>query len=359
MAGYQPILEVTRGNIVESIHFGAAAVVDSGGRLLAWLGDPQTITFLRSSAKPLQTLPFIERGGDQTFHLTSKEIAILCASHDGTDEHVDVIKGVQAKVGVQESDLLCGAHPSYHAATAEAMLKRGEPPTPNRHNCSGKHTGMLAHARMRGLPISDYVNPDHPVQKTILETLAAICSYPEDKIEIGIDGCSAPVHAMPLFNAALGFARLCDPRGLSVDRATACRRITASMMANPIMIGGEGRFDTRLMEVCSGRIIAKAGAEGFMALGVMGGALGAESPGIGIMVKIADGDLSIRKGNGESYNRARPAVALEILRQMGYISDKELAALSEDFGPIRPITNWRKLVVGEARPVFTMQRPEV
>jgi L-asparaginase II len=131
------------------------------------------------------------------------------------------------------------------------------------------------------------------------------------------------------------------------------------MMANPIMIGGVGRFDTRLMEVCSGRIIAKAGAEGFMALGVMGGALGAESPGIGIMIKIADGDLSIRKGNSESYNRARPAVALEILRQMGYISDKELAALSEDFGPIRPITNWRKLVVGEARPVFTMQRPEV
>ncbi len=358
MAGYHPLLEVTRGNIVESIHFGAAAVVDSGGRLLAWVGDPQTVTFLRSSAKPLQALPFIERGGDQTFHLTSKEIAIICASHDGTDEHVEVVKGVQAKAGVQESDLLCGTHPSYHAATAEAMLKRGELPTPNRHNCSGKHTGMLAHARMRGLPISDYVNPEHPVQKTILETLSEICSYPVEKIEIGIDGCSAPVHAMPLYNAALGFARLCDPRGLSMDRSTACRRITASMMSNPVMVSGPGRFDTRLMEVCSGRMISKGGAEGYLALGIMGGVLGAESPGIGIAIKIADGDLSIRRGNGETYNRARPAVALEVLRQMGYISDKELEALRADFAPTKEITNWRKLVVGEVRPVFTMQRPD-
>ena len=358
MGGYQPLLEVTRGNIVESVHFGAVAVVDSGGRLLVWAGDPQTVTFLRSSAKPLQALPFLERGGDQTFHLTSKEIAIICSSHDGADEHVEVVKGVQAKVGVQESDLLCGTHPSYHAATAEAMLKRGEQPTPNRHNCSGKHTGMLAHARMRGLPISDYVNPEHPIQKTILETLAEICSYPEEKIEMGIDGCSAPVHAMPLYNAALGFARLCDPRGLSLERAAACRRITASMMANPFLIGGQGRFDTRLMETCSGRMIAKAGAEGYMAVGILGGALGAESPGVGVIVKIADGDLSIRRGNGETYNRARPAVALEVLRQMGYLSDKESETLSAEFGPVKPITNWRKLVVGETRPVFSMQRAE-
>ena len=145
---YQQIFEVTRGRIVESIHFGAAAVVDSGGRLLAWLGDPKIITFLRSSAKPFQALPFIEGGGDQTFHLTSKEVAIICGSHDGTDEHVEVIKGIQAKAGVQESDLLCGAHPLSHVPTVEAMRARGETPTPNRHNCSGKHTGMLAAARI-------------------------------------------------------------------------------------------------------------------------------------------------------------------------------------------------------------------
>ncbi len=355
---YQPIFEVTRGRIVESIHFGAAAVVDSSGRLLAWLGDPKTLTYLRSSAKPFQALPFIERGGDQTFHLTSKEVAIICGSHDGSDEHVEVIKGIQSKVGVQESDLLCGSHPLSHVPTVEAMRARDEAPTPNRHNCSGKHTGMLAAARMRGLPITDYVNPEHPVQKTILETLAEMCSLPVDQVEVGIDGCSAPNFAVPLYNAALGFARLCDPRGLPVERATACRRITQSMMANPHMVSGQSRFDTRLMEVCSGRVVVKGGAEGYMILGMMGGVLGAESPGVGIAFKISDGDLTIRKANGETYNRVRPAVALEILRQMGYISEKELEMLAADFGPVKPVTNWRKLVVGVARPVFTLQRSE-
>ncbi len=353
---FQPIFEVTRGRIVESVHFGAAAVVDSAGHLLAWLGDPKTVTFLRSSSKPFQALPFIESHGDQTFHLTSKEVAIICGSHDGTDEHVEVIKSIQAKVGVQESDLLCGTHPLSHVPTVEAMRLRGETLSPNRHNCSGKHTGMLAAARMRGLPIADYVNPEHPVQKTILNSLAEVCSLPVEQVELGIDGCSVPNFAMPLYNAALGFARMCDPRGFQTERAAACRRITQAMIANPVMVAGSGRFDTRLMEVCSGRILVKGGAEGYIILGIPGGALGPESPGVGIAFKVSDGDLAIRKPDGDSYNRVRPAVALEILHQMGYIGDKDLEALSAEFGPIKPVTNWRKLVVGHSRPAFTLQR---
>jgi L-asparaginase II len=253
---------------------------------------------------------------------------------------------------------LCGWHPLSHVPTVEAMRARGEIPTPNRHNCSGKHTGMLAAARMRGLPIADYVNPEHPVQKTILETLGEMCSLPVEQIEVGIDGCSVPNFAIPLYNAALGFSRLCDPRRLQAERLTACRRITQSMMANPLMVGGPGRFDTRLIEACSGRLVAKGGAEGYMLLGVMGGALGAESLGVGIAFKISDGDLAIRKANGETYNRVRPAVALEILQQMGYIGEKELETLAADFGPVKPVTNWRKMVVGHSRPAFTLQRPE-
>lgn len=353
---YQLVLEVTRGRIVESVHFGAAAVVDSSGRLLASLGNPRLVTFLRSSAKPFQALPFIERGGDQTFHLTSKDVALICASHDGTDEQVELIKGIQAKVGVQESDLLCGVHPPYHLPTQEAMRLRGELPTPNRHNCSGKHTGMLAHARMRGLPISDYINPEHPVQKAILETMAELCSLPLEQVEVGTDGCSAPIFAVPLHNAALAYARLCDPRGLSMERAAACRRITAAMMANPFMVGGPARFDSRLMETCSGRIVAKGGAEGYYAMGVIAGALGADSPGIGLVIKISDGDVASHSGSDLNL-RARSIVALEVLRQMGYVSEKELEGLAE-FGPVKPVFNWRKLAVGEARPAFTLQKPD-
>ncbi len=352
---YLPVFELTRGAIVESIHFGAVAVVDSLGRLLAWYGNPNVFTFMRSSAKPLQALSFIERGGDQAFHLTSKEIAILCASHEGTDEHVEVIKGIQAKVGVQESDLLCGTHLLSHLPTVEAMRSHAETLTPNRNNCSGKHTGMLAHAHMRGLPLADYVNPDHPVQKTILETVSELCGMEPARVLTGIDGCSAPNFAIPLSNAALGFARLCDPHSLSQERASACRRITSAMMANPVMVGGVGRFDTRVMEVCSRRILAKGGAEGYMAMGILAGALGAESPGIGIAFKVADGDLSVRNADGSFRNRVRPAMALEILKQLGYVSDKELEALAE-FGPVKPITNHRKIVVGESRPAFSLKR---
>ena len=352
---YQPVFELTRGHIVESTHYGAVAVVDSNGRLLAWYGDPKLVTFMRSSAKPFQALPFIEHGGDKNFHLTSKEIAIICASHEGTDEHVEVIKGIQAKVGVSESDLLCGTHPLSHLPTVEAMRTRGERLTPNRNNCSGKHTGMLAYARMRALPIADYINPEHPIQKFILETVSEMCGMEAERVEIGTDGCSAPNFAVPLSNAALGFARLCDPRSLSQERAAACRRITSAMMANPVMVSGAGRFDTRVMEVCSKRILVKGGAEGYLAMGVMPGALGAESPGIGIVFKVSDGDLSARDTDGLFRNRVRPAMALEILKQLGYVSEKEMEALAE-FGPVRPVTNARKIVVGEAHPAFTLKQ---
>jgi L-asparaginase II len=121
------------------------------------------------------------------------------------------------------------------------------------------------------------------------------------------------------------------------------------------MVSGTGRFDTRIMEVCTKRIVAKAGAEGYMALGILAGALGAESPGIGIVFKVADGDLSVRDSDGNFRNRVRPAMALEILKQLGAISEKELEALAE-FGPVRPVTNARKIVVGESRPAFLLKR---
>jgi L-asparaginase II len=352
--GFEPVVEVTRGGVVESVHHGAVAVADAVGRLVAWAGDPETVTFLRSSAKPFQALPLIEIGAADAFGITPRELAVICASHSGTDEHVRVVGGLQARIGITESDLLCGVHMPYDPETARRMRAEGLQPTPNQHNCSGKHTGMLAHARMRGLPISDYINPEHPIQKTILETVAEMCQLAVEQVEVAIDGCSAPNFALPLYNAALGYARLCDPRGLTVERSTACRRITQSMMANPWMVGGPGRFDTRLMEVCSGRVVAKGGAEGYMAMGLTAGALGGDSAGVGIALKISDGDAENRT-RPDPNSRVRPAVSLEILRQMNYLTDKELEALAE-FGPLRPVANWRKIEVGQGRPAFTLKR---
>jgi L-asparaginase II len=144
MANYTPVLERTRGTTVESLHYGAATVVDSSGKLLAWIGDPQLATFLRSAAKPFQALPFIERGGARAFNLLPAEIAQICASHAGTNHHVDTVRGIQQKVGISESDLQCGAHPPMDEDARNALIRAGQEPTPIRHNCSGKHTGMIA-----------------------------------------------------------------------------------------------------------------------------------------------------------------------------------------------------------------------
>jgi L-asparaginase II len=339
---YMPLVELTRGILVESVHFGAAAVVDAAGKLLMGFGDVQLVTFMRSSAKPFQALPFIERSGHRTFGLTPPEIALTCASHAGTDEHVRVLQGIQAKVGITEADLQCGAHPITHEETLEAMHLRGEKPTPNRHNCSGKHTGMLAHAKLRGLDTDSYLNPGHPIQANILQAVAEMCVLAPETIELGTDGCSAPNFAIPLYNAALGFARLCDPSGLPGGRAEACRVITDAMTAHPEMVAGPGKFDTLLMGTCRGRIVSKAGAEGFQCIGILPGVLAPASPGIGIAIKVADGD---------SAGRARPVIALEILRRLGAVTAGELDIL-KPFGPQKPLQNWRKLAVGEMRPAF-------
>jgi L-asparaginase II len=342
---YEPMVELTRGRIVESIHFGALAVVDSSGELLASYGDPSVVTFLRSSAKPFQALPFVEREGDLHFGFSEAELALICSSHSGTDAQVEVLRGLQSKVGVREADLQCGVHEPYDQPTAEAMRERGEAPTSNRHNCSGKHTGMLAHAQLRDLPLEGYLDPGGPVQRSILETFAEMAGLPVEHVELGTDGCSAPNFAVPLRNAALALARLCEPDGLPADRAAACRRITHAMTSQPGMVAGPGRFDTLLMEAAGDRILAKAGAESYQALGVLPGCLGPASPALGIAMKISDGDPN---------SRARPLAALEALRQLGALDGLDLTNLA-GFGP-QQLRNYRDLQVGESRAAFTLRR---
>src|SRR5512143_4320380 len=218
----RPLFELTRGRIVESVHFGAIAVVDARGSMLFCCGDAHRVVFLRSSAKPSQALPFVERAGPETYGLTKKELALICASHEGSDEHVRTAEAIQAKVGIAEGHLQCGIHMPGDSAAYKALIARGEAPTPNRNNCSGKHSGMLAHAKMSDLPLESYLDINHPIQQDILTTFAEMCEYPRDKVELGTDGCSAPNFAVPLCNAALGYARLCDPHDLGEARAGAC-----------------------------------------------------------------------------------------------------------------------------------------
>jgi L-asparaginase II len=343
---FQPVVELTRGETAESVHFGVVAVVDLSGKLIASYGDPNRVAFLRSTAKPFQALPFIEAAGHTHYQMTAKEIAVICASHSGTKDHVKTITALQEKIGITESHLMCGSHPPFHAQTAKEMVLRRKEPTQLHHNCSGKHTGMLAFAKLIDAPLDSYLEHDHPIQQRILDAFSEMCCLEIEEIALGIDGCSAPNFATPIYHAARGWVNLVDPSQLSERRANACRIITDAMIAHPEMVAGPERFDTALMRAGGGRILSKAGAEGYQGIGLMPGALGEHSPGLGISIKISDGDLR---------GTVRPVVVLEVLRQFGLL-DAQMKQDLVNFGPVREIKNWRNLVVGEIRPVFNLDK---
>ena len=349
----QPLFETTRGEIVESVHYGSIAIVDSNGKLLASKGDPHMVTFLRSSAKPFQALPFVERGGVEHFNFTLAELSISCASHEGSDMHVQTVEQMQNRIEIDESHLQCGAHMPGDAKAFKSLIVDDKLPTAIRNNCSGKHTAMLAHAKMRGLPLENYLDIEHPVQQDILASFADMCMIPSEEIHLGTDGCSAPNFAVPLYNAALGIARLCDPRELSPARADACRKITTAMTTHSEMVSGYGEFDCELMKAGKGKIVCKRGAEGFQIVGLLPGTLGKDSPGVGIAFKVSDGDASRRDANLEPSSRVRPAVTLEILRQLGALSSEQEHVLGQ-FGPVTSIQNHRGIITGESRPAFDL-----
>ncbi len=351
MSSAQPILELIRGSIVEATHLGSIAIVDSTGKLLHSHGDPHTVAFLRSSAKPFQALPFVEQGGVEHYNYTQAEIALSCASHETAQLHLDTVQGMQKKIGIEESNLQCGPHLSGDPAKLKEVIIHDIHPTANFNNCSGKHTSMLAFAKMRGLPLENYLAFDHPIQKDILKTFSEMCGIEMEKVGLGIDGCSAPNFAVPLFNAALGMARICDPRDLSEARATACKKITSAMTIHSEMVSNYGEFDCELMKTGQGSIVTKRGAEGFQIIGLMPGVYGEK--GVGIAFKVTDGDKSSMSNKLETSARVRPPVTLEILRQLKALNEAQLQSL-EKFGPVKTLKNYAGITTGRSQPIFKL-----
>jgi L-asparaginase II len=328
------LVEVTRGGRMESEHRGAIAVVDAAGKLIAHVGDVQLASYLRSSAKPFQLLPLVERGGADRFGLTSAELAVIAGSHSGETHHVAAVQAILNKIGLREDALQCGIHIPFNAAAAKALRTEGYEPSILHNNCSGKHAGMLAQAVDRGLSTHDYLDPQHPVQVTIRQRFAELSGLTFDQIGVGVDGCSAPCFAMPLRAAALAFARLAGARddGLS--------RVARAMLDHPEMVAGEGRIDTDLMRAVPGRLVSKGGAEGYHGMGL----IRPDGSAWGIAIKIADGD---GKRGGH------PAI-IEVLRQLGVLDDAALAQLQSYH--TWPVTNHRGLEVGEVRANFKLIR---
>lgn len=338
-----PLVEVWRGPIVESCHRGHVAAVDGSNHILAELGSPETVTFVRSSGKPFQALPLIASGAADHFEFTEQEIAIACGSHSGEPVHVETVRSMLRKVELDEGALKCGVHEPFSAEVVRELARNGRSPNGLQNNCSGKHAGMLALALHVGAPTETYDQWNNPVQQMIAETVSEFADVPFEKIAIGIDGCGVPVFGISVRAMALMYARLVAPPD-SFDPRTreACRRIVAAMIRFPEMVGGsKDRLDTKLIKCGQGRLISKIGAEGVYTVGVLPCL---EWPGgLGLAIKIEDGDD----------RRARPPAVIEALRQLGVLNEHELEPLLACAPNL--ITNRRAEPVGEIRAAFKLK----
>lgn len=311
-----PVLAaVTRGELIETFHRGAAAVLTADGSVaLAW-GDIDRLVFPRSAIKPMQALALLEALPDAP-DLTAERVALHTASHGGWPMHVTAIRAWLAQMGLSEQDLECGAGDwPLDATAARALARDGGAPTPAHHNCAGQHAGFLRLARHLGGPTRGYVEAAHPVQQAVMAVLSDLCEVEACEAPAGLEGCGIPSLALPLWAVALGTARLADPAGLAPARRAAVLRLRAAMTAHPDLIAGPGRCDTRVAQVTQGRILTKIGADGAIVAMV-------PEQGLGVAVKVDS-------GAGQA---AEVALGL-VLQRLGVVSEDELVALAAVFQP--------------------------
>ena len=330
------LVEVTRGDLVESIHRGDVAVVNYKGDLLYYAGNPQKVTYIRSAAKPIQALNVILSSAYRQFDLTLKEIAVMCASHYGEDFHRETVEKILAKIGLNKEFIIGGSVPSLSKEIALLQAWNNQQIDQLYNDCSGKHSGFLAACRKKGYSVDDYLKVEHPVQKEVLDIISKVCQYPKEKIKLGVDGCSVPVHAFPLFNMALGYARLAKPDNFQSDYEEASNTIFKAMNKHPEMIAGTNGFCSELIRNTNGKLIGKIGAEGIYCIGL-------KKEGIGIALKIEDGSMS----------RIPPAV-IKILNDLNVLTGEEFHAL-EKYSPMDNL-NDKSSKVGEISSVFKLTK---
>ncbi len=332
MTSLVPLIELYRGGTLECTHFGAIAVVDTQGKLLAHAGDADRLIFTRSSLKALQALPFVQAGGPQLFGFTPENIAMMCSSHSGEPMHVAQVQGMLDKAGLTYKTLQCGCHVPY-------FVENGVAPAPatidERHNnCSGKHAGFLAHCVQQGWPVGNYLAPGHPLQQAIRREVARAVGLAPDDLKIGIDGCSAPNYAMPLSRLARGYARLASGAS-DAEFGESFEQLAGAMAAHPDLVSGTHRSDQAFMRAGRGDWVTKAGADGMQAVA-------SRSRGQGFALKISDGNKV-----------AVQAATIAVLDQLGWLDARQ----REELRPWRfeAIANARGTQVGERKPAFTLR----
>jgi len=339
MSQAEILVEALRNDLIDRTHRGHVAVVDAGGRLVQYAGDPMHVTYMRSSAKPLQAMALVETGASEAFDLDDREISVACASHSAQPEHVNAVQSMLDKAEVSQDELRCGSHPPIHRKSMADLYRQGGEPQSIHSNCSGKHSGMLAVCAHMGWPTDDYRASDHPLQELLLDSFAEMAGIPVEDVHLGIDGCGVPVFGVSVAAMARSFAQMVDSSDLSAKKAAAAKRVVGAMQKHPLLVAGEGRVCATLNGLDEGRFMGKGGALGVYC------AASVES-GLGVAVKIED-------GNGQ----AAAAAALEALAQLALFTDEDCETLKDFRYPLNK--NVLDDVVGEIKPVYNLRTTQI
>ncbi|MDJ0715377.1 MAG: asparaginase [Prochloraceae cyanobacterium] len=286
-------VHLLREGIVESLHKVEATVCDSRGRVILLAGSAETNAFIRSALKPFQALAVTTTGTLERYELKDKDLAIICSSHRGTIEQSRQVFNILWRADIDASALKC-------------PIPEGKQ-SPLQYNCSGKHAGMLAVCQQRHWPINNYLSRSNPVQQIILNKVAELLEMPGEELISARDDCGAPTYSMQLGQMAALYAKLSSGNNLDLER------IVRAMTNYPAMVAGDGAFDTELMRLTEGMLVSKSGAEGIQCVGRVG-------EGMGLAIKVVDGS-----------SRAKYAVAIHLLKQMGWISPSVSETLAEKF----------------------------
>lgn len=300
-------VHLLREGIVESKHQVHAVVCDQRGRVLSVAGSAETASFIRSALKPVQALAVTTTGTLASFDLSDRDLAVMCSSHQGSVTHVRQVFNILWRCDVDPTALQCPK--PLHGQSAL------------QHNCSGKHAGMLAVCQQCRWPIQTYLQRNHPVQQLILTKMAELLGMPAAEFITAHDDCGAPTYFMQLQQMATLYAQLASGKNLDMER------VVRAMTHHPVMVAGEGQFDTELMRLTEGEVVSKTGAEGVQCIGRI-------TEGMGLAIKVTDGS-----------KRAKYAAAIHLLRQMGWISPTIAETLAETFVQLSKYT--RLDVLGE------------
>jgi len=296
------LVRIYRSGFHEGSHYGSVVITDPDGTVLHSRGDARAPVFPRSSAKPFQSIAMLESGAD----LTGADLALASASHSGEPMHVERALAILGRAGLTEDDLGCPTALPLNDAAKLAVLEAGGEPRRIYMNCSGKHSGMLTACVGKSWSTGDYLSTDHPLQVQVADVVTRLTG--EAPSAVGIDGCGAPLFAVPLVALAVGFGRV-----NAASLGTPERQVADAMRAHPEMVGGTGREDTRLMQSFPG-LLVKGGAEGVHCAALPDGRC--------VAVKITDGG-----------DRARMPVLIGALRWLGVVPETPAAsALLDELG---------------------------